>query len=193
MDSHFLLQGIFLTQRLNPGSPHCRQIVYHWSHPYQQFHPLLFFHTISAGINMRKKANNVLVLWRKYFNSRDTLSLKGPEELSFENHCFRLNRDQKATAGHLSADGVDQLHKRSCSSRNIALFLSVFLHQHCTYDQLKSPDLFYWTYCQASCLGGSRKLLKTYISWWPHFGKRWVGGNGCHPSGDFSQMVERDG
>ena len=29
---HFLLQGIFLTQGLNPGLLHCRQIVYHLSH-----------------------------------------------------------------------------------------------------------------------------------------------------------------
>ena len=26
---HFLLQGIFPTQRLNPGVPHCRQTLYH--------------------------------------------------------------------------------------------------------------------------------------------------------------------
>ena len=29
---HFLLQGIFLTQGLNPGLPHCRQTLYHLSH-----------------------------------------------------------------------------------------------------------------------------------------------------------------
>ena len=29
---HFLLQGIFLTQGLNLGLPHCRQILYHLSH-----------------------------------------------------------------------------------------------------------------------------------------------------------------
>jgi len=28
---HFLLQGIFLTQGLNPGLLHCRQILYHLS------------------------------------------------------------------------------------------------------------------------------------------------------------------
>ena len=32
MGSHSLLQGIFLTQRLNPGLPHCRQILYRLSH-----------------------------------------------------------------------------------------------------------------------------------------------------------------
>ena len=30
--SHFFLQGIFLTQGLNPGLLHCRQILYHLSH-----------------------------------------------------------------------------------------------------------------------------------------------------------------
>jgi len=29
---HPLLQGIFSTQELNPGFPHCRQILYHLSH-----------------------------------------------------------------------------------------------------------------------------------------------------------------
>ena len=28
MGSHFLLQGVFLTQELNPGLLHCRQILY---------------------------------------------------------------------------------------------------------------------------------------------------------------------
>ena len=32
MDCHFLLQGIFPTQELNPGLPHCRQTLYHLSH-----------------------------------------------------------------------------------------------------------------------------------------------------------------
>ena len=32
MACHFLLQGIFLTQGLNPGLPHCKQILYHLSH-----------------------------------------------------------------------------------------------------------------------------------------------------------------
>ena len=31
MDCHSLLQGIFPTQGLNPGLPHCRQILYHLS------------------------------------------------------------------------------------------------------------------------------------------------------------------
>jgi len=29
---HFLLQGIFLTQGLNPGLPHCGQMLYRLSH-----------------------------------------------------------------------------------------------------------------------------------------------------------------
>ena len=33
---HFLLQGIFLTQGLNPGLPHSRQMLYHLSHPGSQ-------------------------------------------------------------------------------------------------------------------------------------------------------------
>ena len=29
---HAFLQGIFLTQGVNPGLPHCRKILYHLSH-----------------------------------------------------------------------------------------------------------------------------------------------------------------
>ena len=32
MSCHALVQGIFPTQGLNPGLPHCRQILYHLSH-----------------------------------------------------------------------------------------------------------------------------------------------------------------
>ena len=32
LGSHSLLQGTFLTQGLNPGLSHCRQILYHLSH-----------------------------------------------------------------------------------------------------------------------------------------------------------------
>ena len=32
MGSHFLLQGIFPTQRSNPGLPHCRWILYQLNH-----------------------------------------------------------------------------------------------------------------------------------------------------------------
>ena len=32
VDCHTLLQGIFLTQVLNPGLPHCKWILYHLSH-----------------------------------------------------------------------------------------------------------------------------------------------------------------
>ena len=32
VDCHFLLQGIFPNQGLNPGLPHCRQTLYHLSH-----------------------------------------------------------------------------------------------------------------------------------------------------------------
>ena len=38
MGCHFLLQGIFPTQGLNPGLPHCRQTLYHLSHQGSPFH-----------------------------------------------------------------------------------------------------------------------------------------------------------
>ena len=32
VDCHFLLQGVFSTQELNPGLPHCRRILYQLRH-----------------------------------------------------------------------------------------------------------------------------------------------------------------
>ena len=40
MSCHFLLQGIFPTQRLNPGLQHCGQILYHVSYQESSFFPL---------------------------------------------------------------------------------------------------------------------------------------------------------
>ena len=45
---HFLLQGIFSTQGLNRGLPHCRQILYHLSY---------------KGI---KQIHDYFFLWKKY-------------------------------------------------------------------------------------------------------------------------------
>ena len=49
MDCHFLLQGIFLTQGLNLGLLHCRQILYHLSH---QKVAVFMFITVSSLITI---------------------------------------------------------------------------------------------------------------------------------------------
>ena len=48
---HFLLQGIFPTQGLNPGLLHCRQILYHLSH---KGSPPLMGRTIKWESNLRR-------------------------------------------------------------------------------------------------------------------------------------------
>ena len=45
---HFLLQGIFLTQGLNPGLPHCIQSLYHLSH---QGSPILYIYFLKLEYN----------------------------------------------------------------------------------------------------------------------------------------------
>ena len=50
MGCHFLLQGIFLTQGLNPGLLHCRQILYHLSH---QGSPLYGVPDCNSGISAK--------------------------------------------------------------------------------------------------------------------------------------------
>ena len=52
MDCHFLLQGIFPTQGLNPGLPHCRQMLYRLSHQ-GSFNP---FYYISKKQLLQKAA-----------------------------------------------------------------------------------------------------------------------------------------
>ena len=55
---HFLLQGIFLTQGLNPGLLHCRQTLYHLSHQgsswYILWH-LIFFSPHYVKIHKKQK------------------------------------------------------------------------------------------------------------------------------------------
>ena len=50
MGYHSLLQGIFLTQGLNPGLPHCRQILYHLSH---QGSPFSAYDTYKSPISLK--------------------------------------------------------------------------------------------------------------------------------------------
>ena len=56
---HFLLQEIFLTQGLNPGILHCRQILYHLSHqgsPYEWEYKYIF--SMCTVVIKKKKENN---------------------------------------------------------------------------------------------------------------------------------------
>ena len=51
---HFLLQGIFLTQELNPGLLHCRQILYHLSYEGSYFGQPLFLAPFSSELEKKK-------------------------------------------------------------------------------------------------------------------------------------------
>ena len=56
--SHFLLQGIFLTQGLNPGLLHCRQILYHLSHqgsPHPILRTIFYAHVYLTFNNLGKR------------------------------------------------------------------------------------------------------------------------------------------
>ena len=45
--SHSILQGIFMTQGLNPGLLHCRHILYHLSH---QENPRVYMYHLPFGL-----------------------------------------------------------------------------------------------------------------------------------------------
>ena len=66
MDCHFLLQGIFPTQGLNAGLPHCRQMLTIWatySHLFQNFPQLIVIHTVKGfGIVNKAKLDVFLEL-----------------------------------------------------------------------------------------------------------------------------------
>ena len=53
---HFLLQGIFLTQRSNPGLLHCRQTLYHLSHRGSPYIYICTYMYIYVGIHKKLKA-----------------------------------------------------------------------------------------------------------------------------------------
>ena len=55
--SHSLFQGIFLTQKLNPGLLHCRQILYHLSHqgsPRNTLQSQNIYHLCDSGNDQAK-------------------------------------------------------------------------------------------------------------------------------------------
>ena len=63
--SHSLLQGIFLTQRSNPGLLHCRQIPYRLSHQGSCIHIFnYFFKSLRSDLNKHFLSK----LLTKYFN-----------------------------------------------------------------------------------------------------------------------------
>ena len=54
-----LLQGIFPTQRSNPGLPHCRQILYQLSHKGSQFCKAIILQLkIVINLNFKRKERN---------------------------------------------------------------------------------------------------------------------------------------
>ena len=65
VDCHFLLQGIFPTQGLNPGLQHCRQTLYHLSHEGS---------VIEGSQQMATRVAGFLDLKRLECNGRHTVS-----------------------------------------------------------------------------------------------------------------------
>ena len=63
---HLLLQGIFLTQGLNPGLWHCRQILYHLSHQGSPNQVGLLIKTSTVGKLVHEgPLASKLLLWEK--------------------------------------------------------------------------------------------------------------------------------
>ena len=79
MDCHSFLQGISLTQRLNPGLLHCRQILYHLSH---------------QGIKRNPRQRAILKTWSLNLSTNQYLLQKSSVstnlELNFRNHLVKM-------------------------------------------------------------------------------------------------------
>ena len=80
VDSHFLLQRIFLNQGLNPGLLHCRWILYHLSHRGSPHFSYLFKGSVS-------KYSHILEHWGPWRGFPNSTSGKEPACL-----CKRHNR-----------------------------------------------------------------------------------------------------
>ena len=81
MGYHFLLQGIFLIQGLNPGLLHCRQILYCLGH---QGSPKLVYFSLVEG---EGKLNLEICCLGKRHNGFLDLHLCGHRGLAFSHHC----------------------------------------------------------------------------------------------------------
>ena len=71
---HALLQGIFLTQGLNPGLPHCRQILYGLSHHKSPRILEWVAYPFSRGSSRPRSPNNVSCIVGGFFTSGATTS-----------------------------------------------------------------------------------------------------------------------
>ena len=58
MGCHFLLQGIFQAQGLNPALLHCRQILYHLSYLGSPLNPIILLAAIASVVNSTTYADH---------------------------------------------------------------------------------------------------------------------------------------
>ena len=84
MDCHFLLQGIFLTQGLNPGLPHCRQTFYHLRH--QESPDLLV-------LSPQKDVLFIIWNWNAKVGSQETPGVIGKFGLGVQNEAGQRLRE----------------------------------------------------------------------------------------------------
>ena len=66
---HALLQGIFPTQGLNPGLPHCRQILYHLSHQKSPRTLKWVAYPFSSGSSRPRNQTGVSCIAGRFFTS----------------------------------------------------------------------------------------------------------------------------
>ena len=65
-----LFQGIFLTQGLNPGLPHCRQILYQLSHKRRPLDCYLSINYLSKGSKILASTTTYdIPLYKRYFQT----------------------------------------------------------------------------------------------------------------------------
>ena len=120
---HALLQGIFPTQGLNPGLPHCRQILYHLSHQKSPRTLKWVAYPFSSGSSRPKNRTRVSCIAGRFFTNRairelGIVSIFFPPVPFGEQDC--LAGPQSVTPCHVfiaeSTGGGSLLHfKEGCS------------------------------------------------------------------------------
>ena len=124
MDCHFLLQGIFLTQELNPGLPHCRQTLYRLSHQGRHLTECNYFSFCACEMNLchmyflryqcefsRQSMGSLrhVILGRKCWQRRENRDSWKPELRMCEDRLSQASEGVRGFLTDLPSDGGSYL------------------------------------------------------------------------------------
>ena len=128
MDCHFLLQGIFPTQELNPGLLHCRQMLYHLSHQGTSY---------EIKITVKNK-NKTTTKFHRFTKAR-----KGWEGLC---PCLQTTSCTSANSVRRGCHLINERCESIIAPGNISCVTDQFLSRISTIHIMKRLNYVYYTY-----------------------------------------------